>query len=272
MRCKIKAFLIYCLYLILSKMVDTLHTQQIQKLLVEDAGMSPKTANVYMTLLKMGEISASAIAKFAGIKRTTVYNILPDLLHQGLIKKYRHKNKTLYYVEQVSDLLDRAKEKILGIEKIVPALKNIQAAKTTSPKIQFFEGRDGTIQLWKHMIDYLSPGEELLSILGSTNYEEILPQHVLEHYTRERSRKNCNNRIITNDSNYIRKLFKNTGDVKRTVKIVDSRELDFKSEIRIFGDKISVISYEEDFMGAIIHSKPIAEMHRAMFERFWDSV
>ncbi len=253
-------------------MVDTLHTNELRKRLIEDVGFSSKKALIYLTLLKAGEVTASTLAKQAGVKRTTVYNILPELLHEGLIKKYKSRKKTLYYVEHVQDLLDRAQERTLGIEKIIPQLTKLHTSKTSSPHIQFYEGRDGTIQLWKQMIDGLAPGEELLSILGSTDYDDIFPQHVLEHYTRERARKNCSHRLITNNSNYMKNILKSTGDDKRTVKIVNESELDFKSEVRIFGNSVSIISYNEDFMGVIIKSAEVSKMHRALFERFWESI
>ncbi len=71
----------------MSKIVDTSKTE-LRRRLIEDMGFSDKKAETYLCLLKMGEVTASQIAKNAGIKRTTVYNILPELLHDGLIKKY----------------------------------------------------------------------------------------------------------------------------------------------------------------------------------------
>ncbi len=254
----------------MSKIVDTSKTE-LRRRLIEDMGFSDKKAETYLCLLKMGEVTASQIAKNAGIKRTTVYNILPELLHDGLIKKYKSKKKTLYYVEDVHDLLHRIKERTIGVEKIIPDLIKLHTSKTSHPHVAFYEGRDGAIQLWKHMIDGLNPGDELLSILNSTNYQDILQQHILEYYTLERARKNCSHRIITNNSDYMKMFFKNTQNARREVKIVDSKELDFSSEIRIFGDTISVMSYDEDFMGVVIRSKHIANMHRVLFEKFWNS-
>ena len=52
---------------------------------LEYAGMKPKEAKIYLALLELGEASVVQIAKSAGIKRTTVYNILPDFINRGIV-------------------------------------------------------------------------------------------------------------------------------------------------------------------------------------------
>ncbi len=48
-------------------------------------GFSEKKAKIFLALLQLGETNVIEIAQKAKLKRTTVYNILPELVDEGLV-------------------------------------------------------------------------------------------------------------------------------------------------------------------------------------------
>lgn len=253
-------------------MVDKLSKRELRKRLVEDIGFSNKKASVYLSLLELGEVTASEIAKTAEIKRTTVYNILPELLKEGLIKKYKSKKKTLFYVEDINDLLSRMKEKTVGIERILPDLQELQTMITVHPQIKYYEGKNGAIQLYKDLIKLLQPGGELLTIVGMNNYVDKMPTHILEMYTKERISKKGRHRIIATNKDFIKQFGGPDKQAKREIRILPEAINNLDSELRIFSNHIAMISYNEGFMGMIIESKELNMLHKMMFERTWKTL
>ncbi|MEY2641148.1 MAG: hypothetical protein RL150_541 [Candidatus Parcubacteria bacterium] len=253
-------------------MADKITKADIKRRLIDDMGFSEKKALVYLTLLELGEVPAADIAKRAGIKRTTVYNILPELLREGLIKKYRSNKKTLYFVEDTTSLLDRMHERTLGIERIIPTLHLLQSATTVRPKITHYEGRDGIMNLYLDMIANLGPREELLSVVGTQNYLELMPTHVLEDYSRKRIAQGGPHRMIAGDSEFIRQFKYNDSDKTRQIKILQSADSAFDAEVRIFNNRVALISPKENFLGMIIESADLYKLHKMLFERLWSEL
>ena len=61
-------------------------------------GFSEKKAKVFLALLQLGETNVLAIAQKAKLKRTTVYNILPELINEGLVASASTKGRKRYFV------------------------------------------------------------------------------------------------------------------------------------------------------------------------------
>jgi len=63
---------------------------------LEKLGLNGKKADVYLAALELGKARVIEIAKKAGVKRTTCYDILLDLERQGLIYETAKKKKTTH--------------------------------------------------------------------------------------------------------------------------------------------------------------------------------
>ena len=63
---------------------------------LKDLGLKEPEADAYLTLLKMGGATASALAKEMGIKRTTAYPLLKALGQKGFITTYYRNSKQFF--------------------------------------------------------------------------------------------------------------------------------------------------------------------------------
>ena len=60
----------------------------------------------------------------------------------------------------------------------------------------------------------------------------------------------------------------------REVKIFPKTEdLEFPSvDFKIYGNKIAIISYRENFLGVVIESRDISKMCKIIFQTIWDKL
>jgi len=242
----------------------------IKNTLINNLNFSEKKALIYLTLLELGEAVVVDIAKKANLKRTTVYNILPELIQGGFVKITK-KNKTKYFfVEDPRQLKTEAEEKLKNIEKIVPELESIQSILPYNPKIVFLEGIGGMKDLYEDVIKSVKPGDEILSFVGLTNVYQFVPKEVAKRYIDNRIKKKVINRIIASNNLVAKEWQESAEKDLRIIKVVE-KNFDFQADMKIYGNKVAFLSFKENFMGAIIESREIAQLQKAMFEMAWKS-
>jgi sugar-specific transcriptional regulator TrmB len=91
-----------------------------------DLGLPSRQARVYLTLLKLGVARARVVARMAGVPRQTVYGLLVELQHQGLIKQ--NLSAPISYVaipfsEAIKMLLEQKTHELILISQKADQLK-----------------------------------------------------------------------------------------------------------------------------------------------------
>jgi sugar-specific transcriptional regulator TrmB len=123
---------------------------------LEEAGFTATESKIYTALVSYGRLTPARLAEIVGIKRTTVYAALHELVKKGVIaEELRSKTKRftaltpdlLYrYIEQQKRDIDRqesALEKAIAEIQQLPKDQGVQQA----PKIRYIAQRD--------MLDFL---------------------------------------------------------------------------------------------------------------------
>src|SRR4051812_48391125 len=85
-------------------------------------GFSEKKATVFLALLQLGETNVIEIARNAKLKRTTVYNILPELVEEGLIAVTSIGKHKRYFVTDPRIILKLLESKIENTKLLLPSL------------------------------------------------------------------------------------------------------------------------------------------------------
>jgi sugar-specific transcriptional regulator TrmB len=246
--------------------------KHLENILIESLGFSVKKTKVYLALLELGETEASAIAQKANLKRTTVYNILPELVADGLVSMTLRKGKKVFAIDSPSRLSELVEEKKLAVEKILPDLSSMQSLFFHKPKTTIHEGVQGFKEIYRDFITSSSKGDTILAYAGTRDHFKYLPEEFVREYTKKRINKNIKLRLISGSSKLSEEL--QSGDAKslRETKVTDSKDFDFSGETIVYGNKVAFISYRENFLGVIIESKEISAMHRAAFNLLWEKL
>lgn len=240
--------------------------------LVNDLGFSEKKASVYLTLVRFGEMSASQVAKRANLKRTTVYNILPELLNEGYIAKTKTSGNTVYFVNKVEDLERFFNEKKNRVTALVSELKKSVGSFDFQPKISIYEGVGGMKKYYQDIIDSVKPGENILTFINSDTLDFFVPEKLVKHYVDQRIKKRVQNLIISPPGEVFTTWNESASSELRQMKMVQFPYSDFSGDLKIYGNKISLISYKENFFALTIESKELSILHRSMFYIMWNAI
>jgi len=246
--------------------------QKATKAIQNITGLDEKEAAIYVALLQLGEGSVAEIAHKSGLKRTTVYNLLPHLIEDGLVQTILKKGKRKYFVEDVRSLETMLKEKETQLSQVLPDLRAMHNIFPFKPKITYFEGTNGLKEMYMDTLKSCQPGDEILSIMGMHNLYEYFDRKFANEYISERAKKKIRLRMITPRSEEATEATKNNRESLRETKFIHEYPSQFQSDMEIYGNKIALISFSENQMGVIIESKQISEMHRAAFEILWRSL
>lgn len=239
---------------------------------LEYIGLKPKEAKIYLAILELGQASVVQIARKAGIKRTTVYNILPDFINRGIITSTVKKKRKVYFVEDPRSLKNDIKEKESAIDKFLPELFAIQNILPSKPRITFYEGVGGMKDLYQDTLESCNGGDVILSYTGLSDFSKLVPPEYADYYIQERIKRRIRIRIIASDSPFAQSWENAAIRELREIRIVKDLSFQFNADMEIYANKIAIISYRENFMGVIIESKEINQMQRAAFELMWNSL
>ncbi len=246
--------------------------EKIHKKLMAALGFSDKKAMVFTALLQLGECTASDIAKKARLKRTTVYNILPELLEEGYIKSSRSKDIKKFFIDSPDIILEKARERADTVEKILPDIRSIFSIVNNKPKITVLEGFAGIKEIYEDFIKSTPKGGTVVCYAGSTrDIFNYLPEEFLYSYMDKRLSKNISMKIIAGHSKLTERMTSDAKAELRQIRTSKAAGFNFTGEAIIYGDKVAFISYKENFLCTLIESKEIAMMQRAVFELAWQS-
>lgn len=254
----------------------------LQKL--EKSGFTIREAKVYLATLELGGAFPSKIAEYAGINRSTTYAILQNLAARGLVNEIQKKNKLFYQIEKPEKLLNYAQTQISLAEvrlenarTIIPDIEGLYGALTDQPKVRYFEGTDGMMDIYRDMIG-VEKKYEMLAWSNAKQLEQVFPAKFFEEFRRTKERNGITTRGIIPDTladrAYNEKFF--TGYQKKIVprfRYVAAEQFPFKGEITIYGEnRVAIVNLNKEYLtGIIIEDRTIHDMMRLAFELSWES-
>ncbi len=235
--------------------------------ILKSIGMDEKSSALYLTGLSIGTAPASEYAKSAKMNRITAYTLLEELVHRGqftMVKKRRAK----WYAPVAPDFLALEAEKNAeALKKALPELHSLSGAKFRKPHVRYFEGWDGARHVYE---DTLTAKTELLNYANSAVVRKRWPNYDSE-YVAERVKRGIHLRGIAPDDATGKRVHGQDKDYLREIRLISQKEFDFKNEIKIYDNKVAIVSFgeEEQAFGIIIESKEVAETQRQIFEMAW---
>jgi sugar-specific transcriptional regulator TrmB len=244
----------------------------IQQSIQDITGFTEKEGKIYLSLLEIGLGSVIDISKKSGLKRTTVYNLLPSMVQSGYVRTTTQKNKAVFFIEDTRTLAKKLDERENLLASILPQLQAMHNISPLKPKITYYEGFEGMKEMYMDTISTCDPGDEILDFMGIKDFYKLFTREFAEYYIGERLKKKLRVRMISPRFPESIEALKVQEKQLRKAKIVDSDELGYKADMEIYKNKVALVSYQENFMGVIIESKQIADMMRASFEIMWMSL
>lgn len=249
---------------------------------LEKSGLSDKEALIYLSLLELGGAYPSKIAEYSGLNRSTVYMVLLNLSVRGLVNEIEKKNKLFYQIENPNRLIKYTKSKLSIIEneieqaeKILPEIEGLFTAMGYKPKVTYFEGLEGVLQVYESHINVSKP-YEMLAWSNASGLEELLPEKFFVNYRRTKEKKGITTRgIIPNkqsDLTFTDRTYENfKKEIVPVMRFIPSEKFPFKAEVTVYDqNKVSIVNLsKEKLTGVIIEDETIHGLMKMIFELSW---
>jgi len=237
-------------------------------------GLNDVDIKVYLSLLKIGQGSASQIAIKSGVPRASIYDVLERLEKEGLVS-YIIKESIKYFSaaepKAIIKSLDYKKERL---KDIIPQLESFRHKELeTTMKTEIYGGIKGLQTILNMILD----SKEIFVIGASRKSLQVLP-YFMEKWHRERIRKKIAVTIIYND----------LPDVRESMEKEETRKLlgvpkywkhkflniNYSSPLMtiVFSDYVALVMWRKDLPSAVlIHSKDIAGTYKQYILNLWSS-
>lgn len=239
------------------------------KPILHQFGLNGKKADVYLAALELGGASVTDIAQKAAVKRTTGYDILMDLQAQGLVSQSTKGKRRLFLGEDPEKIRSDLKKKESMFSDILPQLRSIYNSQVDKPRIRFYEGQKGLLEVYNDSLKYAG---EILAY-ASEDIVKVLGMEWANNYLKRRVKNRIFYKGIVSRTEFLQKEFLSKDQEQlRTTKLIDSRKYPFSNETMIYGHQKVAITSARDLMGIIIESSEIYRTQKSIFELLWDNL
>ncbi|KKR48181.1 MAG: Transcriptional regulator, TrmB [Candidatus Magasanikbacteria bacterium GW2011_GWC2_40_17] len=233
--------------------------------ILQNLGLNEKEAKVYLACLELGSATVQEVSDKAGVKRTSVYNFLEDMKARGFITEVKHGKKILLTAEDPRVLLKKADEQKKQFEEMLPEFLSIYNLPSEKPKVKFYQGVEGLKRIYE---DTLNEGATIYEISDYERMFETIELDWMWNYPKRRTEKNIKAFSIAKEGVQAQKVRAKDAEHLRETRFI--KDVNFETEINIYGDKIALLSFRRPYAGVIIEDRAIAQTLRSMWNIIWN--
>lgn len=239
---------------------------QIESILKE-LGLNKNKGIVYMAALVVGYGTAQDIAKKARLPRTTVHEILQQLVSMGLVGFInKGERKRFYNVEPPAKLRTLLKEKERLLETALPALFSLMNKKGMRPQFLFFEGSEGIKTVFEDTLTVHN--KLLLGILSMEDLYHVPGKDYMDEYVKRRVETGIHLRVIRSERKEVEETWPTSVKEHRELHYAPTETI-FPMTVYIYDNKVGIIGTEKETFGMIIESNEFSQTLRNLFETMW---
>ena len=216
--------------------------------------LSGKEVAALKAVDELGDCTVSEIAKKSGLKRTTVYNFIDDLVDSGFLRSQEINGVRHYFsAEETFNLIESEAHGLAGKYQNMTLLTSKQAIKRQIKNTLLSKNRQ---------VDWM---------VGSPESTDYLGKRFIESYIAEAIKKEIEIRTLRSPLTIPDHRFGSDEAIKnhgRNLRVANSNLL-FKTTITIYDDTLTFISPDHDGVGYVIRDQAMAESFRFIFNGLW---
>ncbi len=229
-------------------------------------GLTENESQVYLTLIATGSSSPSSVSKACGVKRTTTYSVLSQLLDRGLVKKEVHDGKEFFVALSLNQIIEKQHEIIRSIQDAIPTLMRFRRNLEEKPNIEIFESND---YLEKTVKNILQAEDQIFSWIDPHFSPIVKNESLYFKLTRDRVKRQIFQKsIIAN--NLSSNKFKNADKIANRISNIASYS-HIAPEIHIINNFCLLIYKDIDYTLKITCDRFTSNM-RAIFLSEWNAL
>jgi HTH-type transcriptional regulator, sugar sensing transcriptional regulator len=235
--------------------------------ILETIGLTKREAEVYTTLLRLGESPVADILKEIKAHSQLIYRAIEGLNEKGLLNISYRRHRMYVRAEDPHRLKKLEEQKLREINKLIPDLLALQST-SRDTIVRVDKGNEAIRALRRRGIEELSEGGTyyIITAAGQKFYEVM--GDVYAEIERKRIKKKAKRRLISYESE--RKLLEKNDRFKE---LVEYRYLpesySTPTSTNIFNDTLAILVWSNDPIVITIESPEIAQSYKDYFETVW---
>lgn len=238
--------------------------------ILQNAGLSDKASRVYLAALELGEATVQQLAKTAGLKRTTIYYTLEELMRLGAVAETKRNKKTYYIAEAPAGLLKAARKRVADFEENLDELQEKKNSIYKVPRVYFLYGPQGFKKIWDMIFE---SGEKEYRIItqGENFLDFVKEKYILDEIIQKKKKLKIFSKQLISDSAYAKTIIAKDARENRESKLLPPvYKLPFTELIT---DRfVALISPRFENMLLVIENTSFAKTRKSLFEVIWNSV
>jgi sugar-specific transcriptional regulator TrmB len=224
-------------------------------------GLTRNETEVYLILLRAGNLTASQIAEKTTIHRINVYSILEKLQEKGIISYSKIGKRKFYEAADPKIILQLEEERKGKLASILPELMSQKSISKVNQEATIYKDRKGVKAVLE---DVVTSKKEVCMFASGWGFSECYPEYFeIWHKKLEMNSKRARTLI---SSKY------------RKIKILKPWEyrflpskFQFPTTMIIYGDKVFLLIWGEPPLGIVIRSQELSKSFKTYFEILWAS-
>ena len=238
---------------------------------LQNIGLSDKQAKIYLAGLQLGPASLQELTKAAGLKRTTGYEVIDELIAQNLFTVSQKGKRKVFTAQEPDNLLLFLKQRENILSQIMPDLEALKNTNAKKPAIRIYDGISGIKQVYQDMIK--KPGE----ILALAAPRQMIAKTILNYLTNEWKPLRLKvgitmRRVNINESGEVTRDFTHSEFPRKLeiVKYLPAEHYPFSVGIYIYRQKVAFVYFAVDELTSIIVRSPqVNKTMKLIFEMYW---
>ncbi|HLD82211.1 MAG TPA: helix-turn-helix domain-containing protein [Patescibacteria group bacterium] len=228
-------------------------------------GIQGKEQNVYLALLSLGEARVLDIAKKSGVKRSTIYDILNDLISRGLVTSYTSKKVKIFVAESPQKIKANLEAKLANIDGALPELMSMYNVGETKPVVRMYEGKEGMRQIYENFLETkkkviysMGSSKKIIDSLGSIGYSQRrVERKIMSKSLRMWEKETMERDFIADQKTKLREI--------RLL----PKGFNINGSIYIHDNKVSVLSVGSDSFSFVVENQNFADTMLEIFNFIW---
>lgn len=228
--------------------------------ILQSLGLTEKEARAYLSLLRLGESTATKIAEDINIDRTLTYQVMNRLIERGLVS-YVIKNNVRYFSPAKPEkLMHDLKEKEGWLSNAMPELIGLMKVEEEKTKVEIYRGTEGIKTVWREIVRV---GKEYVVFGEEGKFQELLPifmkeflRDIVKYGSRERilSKESKRGKILITKNSKIRYLPDQYFSPTMTV---------------VYSKKVANFVWTKPYYAILTENTEIADSFKSYFEVLW---
>jgi len=240
--------------------------------ILEQIGLTPTEAKVYLALLELGESKAGEILKKSNLNSGRIYEVLSSLEKKGLISTIIKKKIKLFIPSPPERVLSYAKERIEALEErknemeeILPSLQEKFSKLKQKTSVEVFFGAAGQKTAYSLLFKEAKKDKNLYvtGIVSKEKYSKEIINNLIYYVYKERTRLKLKTHKLASEETRNEEIFKSD---KSSTKYLP---FPLFTGIQTLGDTTIILLEKDPIISIVIHNKNITNDFKEQFRFLW---